>query len=1582
MSATGRVTLVTAADGTIIPVNRRPGTARVEPLDFFAQYGAVFGVMRPGDQLVLSDARVDELGFARTSYQQVHGGIPVYSGVLRVHQNAGGDVVAANGRFYEIPEKLNPVPALTADAAVDIARAALPVEAAGALLIESDLVIVDPGWYGDPSWGPRLAYYVELVHEAALVHEAFFVNAQNGTILDQWSRVCTLRDRRIYNGSGITSFPGTPGRLEGDPLSIYPDVNRAYDYYGDVYDYYFRAFGRDSIDGAGLPMVATVNFSATGYCPNASWIPSLRQMIFCPGTVTDDIVAHELTHGVTNFTANLIYQNQSGQLNEAFSDIFGELVDLFNGNGAFLGETGGPAWPTHPTGAGRDTPNVARSACSHQTNGYADGVRWLMGEDAIPFGGAIRDMWIPTCFGDPDRANSELQRCEPWDNGGVHIGSLVPLHAFAMATDGKSFNGYSVNGIGPIKTGAVYYRALTTYLTPASDFEETYYLVNRAAQDLIGTFPNDPRTGQASTSEFTAADAAEIDKAMLAAEMNTRGSCGVEQLLNSGSAPVCPERTTLFLADFESGAAGWQTVNVSGSSSPQYQWILRSNLPDGRSGNAWFGPARESACGGGGSSGLRQLVSPEITLPAALTFPALKFEHFVQTEFGFDGGNLKIRVNGGAWTLVQSEAFVFNPYNIAALDSGTAIDGEPGFSGGGGEWYTSVVNLRNLASGGDTIQFRFDLTTDVCAGLVGWYIDDVEVYDCSIADDCNLNGIPDDSELALGPHPEAVANQPAAPSGFVRLGTDFFFSVFGAIDYGMSYADDFFLHIPKRISAVRIWGGYVSDWPGDQEFRVQFRGPDLFGRPGNVLNLPPFEVQVFWHSTDVVVSGLKIWEIELRLVSPVLLPKGHYFVEVNRTSTLPGDFFWQLADFGSDQSIGRKRYYVADDEPATQWFPGANVDLAMRVEAGVLGSDCNLTGVPDDCEIATGLAPDDNGNGLPDACDPDCNGNGRPDDLDVMLGFSADCNGDLMPNECDGDCNGNGVSDRCDLVNAVYASPATDQCADAKPICGGIYAGSTVGASKDGSASCGGSSNAPDVWYRYTPMTTGYLVVSTCDTDFDTVVSIHAGCPGSAVNQRDCNDDWCFAIGGSRSYTAVVPGTTYYVRVSGFNGQSGDFKLQVDLAAPCLDAALVDCDDDGVLNSCDLAAGAPDCNHNLVPDSCDIALGISKDCNLNTVPDSCEPDNDGDGVINACDGCPNDANKTAPGVCGCGNADFDSDFDGALDCLDGCPFDYAKTAPGICGCNVAESTQDSDADGSADCVDGCPNDPAKKAPGKCGCGVAETDTDGDGVPNCLDRCAEGDDRIDTDKDGTPDCADGCPSDAKKVDPGQCGCGASDDDPDRDGVATCVDNCPMNANPAQEDTDVDGVGDMCDGCPFDPNKTAPGVCGCGLVDVDSDGDGLYDCADPCPNDPTSNNMDTDNDGVGDACDDCPFDENKTAPGICGCGRSDADIDGDGVAECDDLCFGTPPGVTVDTNGCSPTATPPPQPTPAPDADNDGVSDELDACPGTSAGAAVDAVGCPVGASIDDGSDDPACGSIGAVAMLLMVVGLAGMRQRMR
>jgi hypothetical protein len=192
---------------------------------------------------------------------------------------------------------------------------------------------------------------------------------------------------------------------------------------------------------------------------------------------------------------------------------------------------------------------------------------------------------------------------------------------------------------------------------------------------------------------------------------------------------------------------------------------------------------------------------------------------------------------------------------------------------------------------------------------------------------------------------------------------------------------------------------------------------------------------------------------------------------------------------------------------------------------------------------------DCNFNGIPDECEPDCNTNGSPDECDIAGGTSFDCNTNGIPDDCDiaggtsFDCNANGVPDECE----GFPDCINDFCDGATQLCPGTVSGTTLDATTDGSASCGVSSNSPDKWYAYTPATDGQATFSTCGSWYDTVLSVHTGCPGTSANDIECNDDSCSDFDASVTL-GVVAGQTYLLRVSGFNGEVGDFVL--NLAGP------------------------------------------------------------------------------------------------------------------------------------------------------------------------------------------------------------------------------------------------------------------------------------------------------------------------------------------------------------------------------------------------------------------------------------------------
>jgi len=184
------------------------------------------------------------------------------------------------------------------------------------------------------------------------------------------------------------------------------------------------------------------------------------------------------------------------------------------------------------------------------------------------------------------------------------------------------------------------------------------------------------------------------------------------------------------------------------------------------------------------------------------------------------------------------------------------------------------------------------------------------------------------------------------------------------------------------------------------------------------------------------------------------------------------------------------------------------------------------------------------------------------------------------------------------------------------------------------------------------------------------------------------------------------------------------------------------------------------------------------------------------------------------------------------------------------------------------------------------------DADSDGAGDAFDNCINvaNPDLGNSDFDTHGDACDNCPADDNE----------NQLDGDLDGVGDICDNCPDDANTNQADPDNDGVGSACEACPNDPEKTEPGLCGCGVADESSDGDQVVDCNDNCPKHPNQNQADSDADGVGDVCDKCPGADDKQ------------DTDNDGVPNACDKCPTT----------ANPTQT---------DTDGDGIGDACDNCP---------------------------------------------------
>ncbi|MEU1947962.1 M4 family metallopeptidase [Streptomyces sp. NPDC059474] len=265
-------------------------------------------------------------------------------------------------------------------------------------------------------------------------------------------------ERTIYDADRKTALPGKKVRGEGGQASGDDSVNRAYDGLGATFELFLKAYGRRSIDDSGLPLNASVHYSED--YNNAFW--DGEQMVFGDGdgevfldfTIPVDVMAHELTHGVTQYTANLEYFGQSGALNESLSDVFGSLVKQH-----VLGHTAEQAdWLI---GAGLLTDRVTGVALRSMKapgTAYDDDV---LGKDPQP---GTMDDYVRTSR----------------DNGGVHINSGIPNHAFYLAATALGGNAWE-------RAGQIWFDVLTGGdLASDAEFADFAHLTVAAAHARYG----------------------------------------------------------------------------------------------------------------------------------------------------------------------------------------------------------------------------------------------------------------------------------------------------------------------------------------------------------------------------------------------------------------------------------------------------------------------------------------------------------------------------------------------------------------------------------------------------------------------------------------------------------------------------------------------------------------------------------------------------------------------------------------------------------------------------------------------------------------------------------------------------------------------------------------------------------------------------------------------------------------------------------------------------------------------------------------------------------------------------------------
>ena len=724
-------------------------TATEKALKMLVRHGKAFGLDNPLRELQPMGTRLDPIGGEQAVFRQIYHGVPVFGTMLRVHFDADGAVSMVNGTIVSDID-LDFVPHLDAHVA----------EAAGGNLIAKQrnrgveelevlpavLMVFREGLVRGQRGQNHLAWEIEVASPPDL-HEVLYLDAHDGRLLDQHSKLHNLH-RVIHR----RSFP-RPIWSEGDPQPFDSgdptgdaEINELIAATGDTYDLFANISNEGYLSFDGLEATKKSDYDSDSIdCPNA--VESGGLTAFCVGMVSDDVTAHEWTHAYTEWTHGLVYQWQPGALNEAYSDIFGELVDQLNGRGTdFPGgarppndcsNSGGSPLPildvvdppsaagSYPVGGAvfnplapwmvsapvelaHDSTGTPTDACEPLTGfspgsialidrgscffrdkvlnaqsvgavgvivvnnegndviemggdlprldipavfvgasdgnriksaldegvtatltldgEFTDSVRWLIGEDTYALG-SIRDMWSPACFGDPARVGSVNYHCSHVDNGGVHTNSGVPNHAFALLVDGGSYNGHQVRAISSTKAARIYFRAMTTYQTPITDFPNHADLLETSCRDLIGAQLFDLQTGAPLSGTMTHDDCAEVASAMAAVEMrNPPDQCAYRPLLDP-DAPSVAGNLVVFNEPFNVDPGDrWELSNHGVF--PEYEprdWEWTEDLPAGGESGAFFAIDSvligDCRAGSDDQSGVMNLTSPAIDIPRGTVFP-------------------------------------------------------------------------------------------------------------------------------------------------------------------------------------------------------------------------------------------------------------------------------------------------------------------------------------------------------------------------------------------------------------------------------------------------------------------------------------------------------------------------------------------------------------------------------------------------------------------------------------------------------------------------------------------------------------------------------------------------------------------------------------------------------------------------------------------------------------------------------------------------------------------------------------------------------------------------------------------------
>jgi bacillolysin len=739
---TGKVSFIGPETGRALPASKALGTfirPQDPALALAKRFAPEFGIKNPERDLMEIKKKHAEDGRITVRYQQKYQDIPVIGAELIVNTNVNGDLYSING---EVSPNLSLLaqPKIDPEQATQTARQALAMwyqkSPADFVASTPELWIYDESLLRPSKAPAELVWRIEVTAKDAglSIRELVLVNAQRGNMGLHFNQIDSFwQDHtstvhipdlpptsasglvptiekssqgslsllsvspemtllfaplvRTYTAEHTSSLPGIFLCDQTDPDCSGEDAHAqaAHKYAIGTSNLYAEQFNRNSIDNHGMTIISTVHYCDLEDpilgCPyfNAFW--NGEQMVYGDALdfpLADDVVGHELTHGVTQYESNLFYYYQSGAINESFSDVFGEYYDQTNGYG-------------------NDAPDV----------------KWLIGEEVSEEEDfvAIRSMSDPPAFDNPDKISSPLYYKEDGDNGGVHYNSGINNKAVYLMVDGGTFNGKTVVTLGWDKVNAIYYEVNTNLLTSGSDYSDLYYALQQACTNLLGQHG------------LTSGDCIQVKNAADAVEMN-----GQPEPNFNTHAPLCNDGSpvnTFFYDNLENGTSNWTFNNGT-----YLRWQLDS--PDGAYARSGFHSLFANGQPGEATDATARLVP--------ILIPTNGYLHFEQAygfvslgeEYYLDGGVLEYSTNGGNTWLDAGSLIDYNGYEGSIFtDFGNPLAGRSGFVGASHGYISTRLNLSSLAGQSITFRWRMGLGDFNFFGESwGWWLDDIRVFNC------------------------------------------------------------------------------------------------------------------------------------------------------------------------------------------------------------------------------------------------------------------------------------------------------------------------------------------------------------------------------------------------------------------------------------------------------------------------------------------------------------------------------------------------------------------------------------------------------------------------------------------------------------------------------------------------------------------------------------------------------------------------------------------------------------------------------------------------------------------------------------